>query len=217
MKSPIKNYIPKLYPDGCITQWFGENPDLYAFLELDGHNGIDIVAPYGTPIKAPCDMEVVEIKYDTNGYGSHIKAIGNGYELVFGHLSKIYENIELGCEVKEGEYFCNMGNSGFVVSGNTPFWKYNPYAGTHLHFGVRKFTKRLFNEPYNIQYSTGLQGTIENYNNGFKGSIDVAPLIEDDIIDETEKKKQMMLTVISLSNQLILLLKSLIKKYEKHN
>jgi len=218
MKPIIDNYVHAKYPKGSVTQWFGENPDLYAFLELEGHNGIDIVAPYGTPIKAPCDMQIVELKYSPDGYGSHVRAIGGGYELVFGHLSKIYDNLILGCEIKEGEYFCNMGNTGFVVSGPTPFWKYNPHGGTHCHLGGRKFTPRIGNEPYNIQFATGLQGTIENYDNGFKGSVDIAPLFTTAVVKEEEQKKQLMLTIIGLSNQVIDLLKSIInikKKYVK--
>lgn len=209
MKPIIDNYVHAKYPLGSVTQWFGEHPELYHSIGLPFHNGIDIVAPYGTPIKAPCDMIIVEIKDDANGYGRHVRGIGNGYELVFGHLSLIYDKIKLGCEVKEGEYFCNMGNSGFVVSGETPYWKYNPYAGTHCHFGLRKFRERISDEPYNIQYSTGLQGTIENYDNGVKGSIDPAPLMETEITEE-EQKRQFMLTIVGLANQAIGLLKAII-------
>lgn len=212
MKPIIKNYIHASYPKGSVTQWFGENPDLYAFLDLGGHNGIDIVAPYGTPIMAPCDMVVVEIKDDAGGYGRHVRSVGGGYEIVFGHLSKIYDKVKLGCEIKEGEVFCNMGNSGFVVSGPTPFWSFNPHGGTHCHFGCRKFTEYLGTGGYNIKYSTGLRGTIENYGNGFKGSVDPMFLFSTAVIKEEDQKKQLMLTIIGLANQVVLLLKSIIKK-----
>jgi len=205
MKPPIKNYIPKLYPEGSVTQWFGENPELYAFLELDGHNGIDIIAPYGTPIIAPCDMCIKEVKDDPGGYGRHIRGIGNGYEITFGHLSKI--EVKLDQNVLEGEEIGKMGNSGFVVSGATPFWKYNPYKGTHLHFGLRKFKQRIGDEQFNMQYSTGLQGTIENYNNGYKGAINPSLTIEEDNSEKIEK----MLTIVSLLRHTILLLKKIIK------
>jgi len=204
MKSPIKNYIAKKYPEGQVTQWFGENQELYAFLGLDGHNGLDIVSPYGTPIIAPCDMCIREVKDDPGGYGRHIRGIGEGYEITFGHLSEI--NVILDQKVLEGDEIGKMGNSGFVVSGATPFWKYNPYKGTHLHFGLRKFVTRVHNEPFNMQYSTGLQGTIENYDNGYKGAIDPTPIIQ---LDESKKIKK-MLTVISLLNHTILLLNKII-------
>lgn len=210
MKPIIDNYVHKSYPEGNITQWFGENPDLYAFLDLAGHNGIDIVAPYGTPIKAPCDMVVVEIKNTESGYGRHVRAIGSGYELVFGHLSSIYDTVSMGCQIKEGTFFCNMGNSGFVISGATPFWKYNPWKGTHCHFGLRKFRERIGNESYNMQYGTGLQGTIENYDNNFKGAVDPKELFEIESSTEIEHKKQLMLTVISLANQVVSLLTRII-------
>lgn len=217
MKPIIDNYVNKSYPEGSVTQWFGENPELYQqSVGLAYHNGIDIIAPWGTHIKGPCDMVVVEIKYDTNGYGSHVRAIGGGYELIFGHLSKIYDTTTLGKEIKCGEYFCNMGNTGFVVSGATPYWEYNPWKGTHCHFGIRKFTPRVGNGPYNIQYPTGLQGTIENYENGVKGAVDPRSLFKTEIIDEVEQKKQLMLTIIGLSNQVIGLLRSIIN-FKKQN
>lgn len=208
MKAPIKNYIQKLYPGGSVTQWFGENPDLYAFLGLAGHNGIDIVAPYGTPILAPCDMIIADVKYTAGGYGRHIRAIGGGYEMTFGHLSKLGDNAIIGHTIKEGDVFCFMGNSGFVVSGETPFWKHNPYSGTHLHFGIRPLGGR---KNY-VDYPTG-RVYIKNYPGDYKGAVDPAPLITwEDIY-----KMKLKLTIKSLLNQIILLLRKIIRlKYERN-
>ena len=208
MKPPIKNYIQKYYPKGQITQWFGEHIELYKqILGLTkGHNGIDIVAPWGTPILATTTQTIVEVKDTPNGYGKHIKAIDDEYEYTYGHLSSI--SVELGNIVSQGTEIGKMGNTGFVISGATPFWKYNPYAGTHLHLGGRKFRKRVGNESYNIQYSNGIQGTILNYDNGSLGSIDLALLIE---WDNTNNIRQKQLTIISLANQVIALLKGILR------
>jgi murein DD-endopeptidase MepM/ murein hydrolase activator NlpD len=42
-------------------------------------------------------------------------------------------DVFLGQQVEAGAQIGLMGNTGFIVSGLTPYWRYNPYAGTHLH------------------------------------------------------------------------------------
>ena len=95
MKPPIKNYINKSYPQGSVTQWFGENEELYTNhskgwgKQIFGHNGIDIVAPHGTPILAMTKQTIVSVKYTADGYGRHIRAVDDKYEYTYGHLSEI--------------------------------------------------------------------------------------------------------------------------------
>jgi murein DD-endopeptidase MepM/ murein hydrolase activator NlpD len=177
VKNPVKNFNPAAYPKGDVTQFFGENKDLYAKLcdalgcLTGGHNGIDIVRPWGEPIYSVTDGKAVEVLEDDHGYGKHVKILStDNWEWVYGHLSKI--EVKLGDVVTAGQEIGLMGNTGFVVSGATPFWKDNPYAGTHLHIGKRQFVPRVADEPYNIQYGTGDKGTIANYQNGFKGAVD---------------------------------------------
>jgi len=202
MKEPIKDYVQEEYPEGNVSQWFGENPKLYAFLGLKGHNGIDIVAPYGTPILATSTQTIVEVKDNPSGYGKHIRAIDDTYEYTYGHLSEI--SVEVGDEAKVGYEIGKMGNSGFVVSGATPFWEYNPYAGTHLHFGVREI-----GGTDNWSIYGDYKVYIDNYPGFYKGAIDPEPLFA---LGDVDKKKHLMLTIISLSNQVISLLKKIIKK-----
>ena len=207
MKPPIKNYINKKYPDGSVTQWYGENPELYQqaskdwAVQIKYHNGVDIVAPYGTPILAPADQTICEVKDNPDGYGRHIRGTDGKYEYTYGHLSLII--VKIGDEVKEGDVIGFMGNSGFVVSGSTPYWEYNPYAGTHLHFGIREIDNRTKNC---IIYQTG-KICIKNYPGDAGGAIDPIPLFE---VNDDEDKIQKMLTIVSLSNQVITLLKKLI-------
>lgn len=208
MKPPIKDYKQKLYPEGNITQWFSENPDLYASLGLAGHNGIDIVAPYGTPILATTTQKIVDVKYTQDGYGRHIRTVDDNYEYTYGHLSVISPNSIIGHTLEAGTEIGKMGNSGFVVSGETPFWKHNPYAGTHLHFGIRPLGGRT---NY-VDYPTG-RVYIKGYPGKYKGSIDPAPFIEWEEIHKVE----LQLTIKSLLNQIISLLRKIIKlKYERN-
>jgi len=210
MNNPINKFIPELYPKGSITQWFGQNPTLYQRICADGapchtsmtcppkkgcliyHNGIDVVAPWGSPIYAVEAGEVIDVKNSAGGYGKHIKIrtkTTTGYrEWVYGHAS---ENlVVVGQTVKAGDEVQKMGNTGFVVSGATPFWKHNPYAGTHLHLGVRDLNE---------------QKRVMNYTNGTFGCYDFQDMFP--TTSDEEIKKGLMLSVISLMNTMITLLK----------
>lgn len=207
---PIKNFKAELYPKGSVTQWFGENPALYKQrMGLDGHNGIDIVAPWGTPLFAVEGGIVAETKDTPEGYGKHLRILSedSNSEWTYGHNS---ENlVKVGDIVRAGDHIANMGNTGFVVSGATPFWKYNPYAGTHLHLGRReiKFTSRGWRYHPNTPAIEVLY-----YNNGFKGAIDFREMLPDSP-DDTIRGLQ--LTLISALNTLVELLQkklALLKK-----
>jgi len=180
MKSPIDAFSPLAYPTGNITQFFGENQALYfKEFQMQGHNGWDIVAPWGTPLLAVMDGIIGEVKEESTGYGKQIRLIGDigdtYLEWVYGHCSQI--GVKRGQRVVAGQQIALMGNTGFVVSGATPFWKYNPYAGTHLHLGVRQVKKGSITTIswLNDQPENRITGELLNANNGFKGSIDPHP------------------------------------------
>lgn len=170
--APCKGFINKPYPYGSITQYFSENPILYGSVCpvltptkqcLVGHNGIDIVAPHGTELYATEDGTISDVKSDAGGYGKHVRITtevvddGTRHEWTYGHLSVI--KVSLGQKVKAGDLVGLMGNTGFVVSNANAngFWSYNPYAGTHLHLGMRQITRK---------------GVVLNYTNGYFGSVD---------------------------------------------
>jgi len=175
---PVKNFKCKPYPQGDVTQFFGENVPLYASVcalpgvcLTKGHNGLDIVRPWGEPIMPVQAGKVVEVNDSPKGYGKHIKILTEDSEWVYGHLSQI--EVKLGDHVVPGQIIGRMGNTGFVVSGATPYWKYNPYAGTHLHLGRRMVKHAKGTEPSNLQYSTGDRVMILNYDNGSLGAVPI--------------------------------------------
>lgn len=199
---PFSRFSTEMYPKGSCTQKFGENPELYSLWGLRAHNGADYVAPHGTPILNIEEGTVVIVKDSPEGYGKYVRVLsetsdGKYREWTYGHLSAIH--VTEGQTLKEGETLGLMGNTGFVISGATPYWKHNPYAGTHLHLGLRyaKETKNGWRHNLN---SPKIE--IANYNNGYKGCVNPAPLLS----GETDLKP-MMLTVISLANEVIRLLK----------
>ena len=204
MKPPVKNYKQAKYPEGDVTQWFGENPELYARWGLLHHNGIDIVNAHGTPLYAVEDARVVSIKDNPDGFGKHIrirsdKKYDNKYRIwTYAHCSSF--ECKEGQQVKAGDHIANMGNTGFVVSGATPFWEYNPYAGTHLHLGLRLVEE----DASGWRYSGDIMKiTVLNYDNGVKGAVDPAPYLAD---FEADGRRRKLLTLISLLNQVVVLL-----------
>lgn len=173
MKDPVKDMRLALYPLGDITQWFGENEKLYSKMGLKAHNGIDIVRPWGEHLFAIEGGVVCDLKNDPSGYGMHVRILSfkghTGHEWTYGHMSHI--NVTLGQVVKDGQYIGNIGNTGFVVSNATGngYWDVNPYAGTHLHLGLRVVRK----DPNGWKYpGVNTLVRVEDYNNGFKGAID---------------------------------------------
>lgn len=208
MTAPITNFTLKESPAGSITQWFGLNPKLYAFMGLNGHNGLDIVAPHGTPMYAVEAGTVVEVKDTPDGFGKHLRIITHGKDVcrvwTYGHCSKIH--VKQNDVVTEGQLVADMGNTGFVVSGATPFWKTNPFAGTHLHLGLREVKR----SPKGWSYpGSPITMRVLNHENGFKGSIDPRPLLESVSNDDAERQR--LLTIISLLNKVVGLYKQLNK------
>lgn len=211
MINPVRKLKLSYYPKGDVTQFFGENPTLYNRLGLDGHNGIDIVRPHGELMYAIEEGEIVEVKDSPEGYGRHLRIVSTakndkGYfrEWTYGHCSKIL--VKQGDLVKAGQAVACMGNTGFVVSGSTPYWQNNPYAGTHLHLGLRYMKKPKtggwFYEGSNVRLSA------VNYGNGYKGAVDpLMELWECDDLPETDAWRQLALTTVSLLNTVVNLLK----------
>lgn len=103
---------------GTITSRFGASESVRDHV----HQGIDIGASYGTPIKATADGKV---KYagSYGGYGNLVIIDhGNGIETYYGHCSKIYTYV--GAEVKAGDTIAGVGSTGNST-------------GNHCHFEIR--------------------------------------------------------------------------------
>lgn len=208
MKAPFDNFDAREYPVGCTTQFFGENPALYASMGLDGHNGQDLVAPHGSPLYAIESGTVVSVKYDADGFGKHLRILTDGRNArlwVYGHCNAI--TVEVGDRVEEGDLVGSVGNTGFTVSDGyaSTFWGLVPRGtrGTHLHLGVREVTRTARGWSYP---ESDIKIDVKNYDNGYKGSIDPMPFIKDlksDPITKEETKKTLMVGLIGLLQKLI--------------
>ena len=187
LNNPFPGTILSKYPTGNIYQFFGENPELYAAAVpgLHGHNGIDVIpsdGKAGHPLVAAANGKIVAIKDTPTGYGKHIRIVtdpdevGKQYELVYGHCESI--SVTLNQRILRGDEIGSVGNTGFVISGNTPYWGNAPAGkGVHLHFGIRPLSPK--GATWNTQYPGGDCYIIDNYPGLYLGSIDPMPFLVD--------------------------------------
>lgn len=112
---------PSLWPViGRLTSSFGERLDPFNG-EGAFHAGLDIAAPYGTPIRAPADGIIVKAG-PANGYGREmIIDHGGGITTLYGHLSAFA--VVPGQSVKQGQIIGYVGSAGRST-------------GPHLHYEV---------------------------------------------------------------------------------
>jgi murein DD-endopeptidase MepM/ murein hydrolase activator NlpD len=113
---------PSLWPvEGRVGSSFGERQD-----PINGegafHSGLDIDAPYGTPVRAAADGSVTDASMNA-GYGREI-ILNHGHDVltVYGHLSAMA--VVPGQHVIRGQVIGYVGQSGRAT-------------GPHLHYEVR--------------------------------------------------------------------------------
>ncbi|KUP05300.1 peptidase M23 [Bacillus coahuilensis m2-6] len=96
------------------------------------HEGTDIFANYGVPVRSTC-YGIVEMK-GWNRYGGWrvgIRDINNTYHY-YAHLSGFSEGLAVGQVVKPGELIGGVGSTGYGPPGTSG--KFPP----HLHYGMYK-------------------------------------------------------------------------------
>ena len=90
------------------------------------HRGVDIRAPYGTPIYAAADGQVIYVNKSGwgGGYGLYVViSHGNGIYTLYGHGSSVPGNINVGTVVTTDTVILYSGATGAA-------------EGAHLHFEV---------------------------------------------------------------------------------
>lgn len=113
--------------DGPVTSGYGIRVHP-VFNTEKKHEGIDIGAAVGSPVRAALDGCVEEVKED-DYYGNLIIIDhGGGVKTVYGHLEDV--NVISGQEIAQGEVIGSVGNTGMST-------------GPHLHFEVWKNGKAV--------------------------------------------------------------------------
>lgn len=89
------------------------------------HNGVDLAAKHGSSVFCVQNGQVSEIGYNPE-IGNYVKIVHqNGFETIYGHLSKIRADLFEGKMVAKKELIGLVGQTGLAT-------------GPHLHFGVKK-------------------------------------------------------------------------------
>jgi hypothetical protein len=116
-------HLPSIWPvQGWVTSGFGMRPDPFSN-RRQMHNGMDIVAPYGSKIVAPA-AGIVEFAGWKSGWGRCLEIDhGNGIVTFFAHCRSL--KVKAGDSVKRGDAIAAVGSSGRST-------------GSHLHYGVRR-------------------------------------------------------------------------------
>ena len=143
---------PSMWPlQGRVGSSFGQRED-----PINGegafHSGLDIDAPYGTPVRAAGDGDVADAGMNA-GYGREIVLThGHDVSTVYGHLSAIA--VSLGQHVTRGQIIGYVGQSGRAT-------------GPHLHYEVRvnrvpvnshKYLRNTYSELAKLDSSTVATG-----------------------------------------------------------
>ena len=121
--------LPILVPaeDEIPSYWFSSGFG-YRSHPLTGkpqfHNGLDIAAPWETPVIAAADGVIIVMRKDPFfGNMIEIEHRASQMKTLYGHLKNHADGLQIGQEVKRDEIIGYVGNSGRST-------------GTHLHYGV---------------------------------------------------------------------------------
>ena len=107
---PVSNFV--------ITSYFGRRGAYQRY-----HTGVDLAAPYGTPIYASRAGQVETAGWSRVGYGIHvILDHGRSVETLYGHMSRM--TVRSGQWVERGQLIGYVGSTGWST-------------GPHVHFEVR--------------------------------------------------------------------------------
>lgn len=119
-------------PRGVISSRFG--PRLNPVTGNRGfHNGLDLSAPFGTPVMSAAPGVVRSITRDRLLGLLVIVDHADGYATRYAHLQEVL--IQEGALISAGEVLGRVGSTGFST-------------GPHLHFEIRRFGTPRDPEPY---------------------------------------------------------------------
>ncbi len=100
------------------------------------HRGIDIAAPWGTPVHASRGGVIVYAGWSNEGYGNLVRIrSSDGDETWYGHFSKIL--VHVGEYVRQGEVIGRVGSTGIST-------------GPHVHFEVHIHGRAV--DPMTVLY-----------------------------------------------------------------
>lgn len=131
-------------PKGYIYTYRSTWGDRRGWGGLRIHEGTDIFAHYGTPVRSTC-YGYVELKgwNRFGGWRLGIRDVNNRYHY-FGHLNDFAKGLKQGDIVQPGQLIGHVGSSGYGPPGTAG--KFPP----HLHYGIYRFNGKRTDayDPY---------------------------------------------------------------------
>ena len=121
-QSSVFTHTPSIWPvSGWLSSGFGYRKSPFSG-KSEFHEGLDIVAPAGTPIRVTADGVVRDAGYKS-GWGRVVEIDhGFGFVTFYGHCQSIKCND--GQRVKRGDIIATVGRTGSAT-------------GNHLHYGIK--------------------------------------------------------------------------------
>ena len=120
------------YP-GSVTSTFGHRENPFGDGNIETHKGLDISGPMGAAVRAMAKGEV-SFAGSNGGFGNCIiLKHGNGFETLYGHLSKIA--VHIGEQIDIGQQIGNIGSTGRST-------------GPHLHYEVHHNGQKINPENF---------------------------------------------------------------------
>lgn len=126
----LKEFSPPI--SGVLTSSYGYRIDPFTG-EPDIHNGIDIAAESGTPIKSALSGVIEKAEISSGDYGNYILINHGGFKTLYAHCEKL--NVNVGDKVNGGDAIATVGSTGRST-------------GPHLHFEIRIGHARIDPTPF---------------------------------------------------------------------
>ena len=120
---PIVVSVENDSPGYWFSSDFGRRPHPLTG-KLQFHNGLDIAAPWGTPVIATANGVIEQIAKDPF-FGNMVQIEHNASQMktLYGHLKNHADGLQVGQQIKRHQIIGYVGNSGRST-------------GTHLHYGI---------------------------------------------------------------------------------
>ncbi|QRG65430.1 stalk domain-containing protein [Brevibacillus choshinensis] len=123
---------------GSDREWTESNSG-----NVRSHEGIDIMAPKGTPVYAVTDGTINRVGWNTyGGWRVNITDRAGRYRMYYAHLSAYAPGLAIGDTIRAGQLIGFVGDTGYGGTGTVGMFE------PHLHFGLYKNSDGLAIDPY---------------------------------------------------------------------
>ncbi len=153
------------FPVGGVANFTDDwlNPRFTPVFHL--HEGTDVFAPTGTPVRTPVDGVVRHSAGGAGGTAAYIRTV-EGHEVYFAHLAS-YSDVKPGQSVKVGDVVGFVGSTGNAAGG-----------AAHLHFEIHPKGKGPVNpKPYLDQWLGQALAAVPQLIANYTGAPQAAPTV----------------------------------------